>query len=289
MRLGLLSIYTLFLIYTLSACIAPRGNIHSGRVTQRGHFKVGYDMTTNLPSNTFRVTGKQVAKEISSTQDDDGNYQRDDLFDYGQIALAQSLDPIGMSSQFYLRYGVYDRLDLGVAYGSAGFIFDTAFQFLKAEESIFDGSVGVQYSGQSFSLTSLAGQAQELLGYEFSRDDVLLRGVLSVPFGENEEFGAFGFGAVLNYTALTYGFDPDAVSYLTDNQEEILTGVTNRSSGFFSYGGFINVKGGYQQAYLVLSLSVYYQQYGDYQLPDSRVASFDGYTFVPSFGIQGSL
>ena len=287
--LPLLRVSLILLLSSLVGCIAPRGNIHSGRVTPRGHFRVGYDSSANLPTNTIALAGKQVVKEIQNATDDEGNYERDDLYDYGKVALAQSLDPFGLSSQFYLRYGVYDHLDLGLAYGSAGFIVDTSYQLLSAAEGALDGALGLQYSSQSFGLPSLAGQAQKLLGFEFSRDDVLLRGVASVPFGEDEKYGAFGFGLALNYTHLNYAFEPEDVTYLIEGEQETLTGVKGNSKGFLAYGAFVNLKVGYIYGYLVLSMSAYYQDYGEYRLPDDRRVQYSGFTFVPSFGIQGAL
>ncbi len=277
------------LIFSLSGCLAPRSNLHSGKVTPHKHFKVGHETTVNVPSSTSEIASNQALKELKQAQDDEGNYEENTIYEYSRLVLAQSLDPIGLSSQFYVRYGLMKDVDFGLAYGSAGFIYDGAYQILHHNKHGLDGSIGVQYSSQSYELPSLAGDVQELLGYTFDRSDILLRATLSVPFGPNEEYGAFGFGLAINRTSLEYGFSPSEVSYISEGQKYLLSDVPQDQNDFMAYGGFVNIKAGYRYIYVVASLSVYYQDYGQYSLLEEQKASLDGVTIVPSLGLQGSF
>lgn len=274
---------------SLQACLAPRSNFNSGKVTPHRQFRVGTDQTLNVPLNTLKLAADQTATEFERAKNPDGNYERDTLYEYSRLALAQSLDPVGLSSQFYVRYGLIENLDLGVAYGSAGMIYDSAYQLLQHKKHGFDGSIGVQYSAQSYELPSVTGDIQELLGYTFDRSDLLARATLSLPFGVDEEYGAFGFGLALNYSSLSYGFEPSDIRYLEDGKSYIVSDVPQGKGSFISYGGFVNLKAGYRYAYAVVSLSAYYQDYGSYTLLDERSASFSGVTFVPSLGFQGAF
>jgi len=283
-------ILTLLIALLVSeGCIAPRANIQSGKVTPKGEIAVGYDLTVNVPFNTAKIASSQVLSEYKSVvNQDDTPYERDRLTEYSRLTLAQALDPIGSSNQFYVRYGAIDRLDLGLAYGSAGFIFDTALQLLHSERHALDASIGLQYSAQNFELPSIAGDAQELLGFDFNRDDLLLRVTASIPFGPSEQYGSFGFGAALNYTRLNYGFQPEDVGYdIGGDQIAYLSEVPSDAESFFAYGGFINIKVGYEYIYLVSSLNLYHQSYGTYTLPAEQTETFDGWTLVPSIGVTG--
>lgn len=286
--------YTLITLSLLTVlcegCLAPRANIQSGRVTPKGDFRVGYDLTVNVPFNTVKIASSQLLSEYDSiVNQEDEPYERDRLNEYSRLVLAQALDPFGTSNQFYVRYGLIERLDLGLAYGSAGFIFDSAYQLLQSADSALDMSIGLQYSAQDFELPSVAGDAQKLLGFEFSRDDFLLRLTGSLPFGPDEQYGAFGFGAALNYTRLQYGFSPTNLEYINEGQVAVLSQVPTDAESFLAYGGFINIKVGYEYIYLVGSLNLYQQAYGTYSLPEGKTTTFEGWTLVPSFGVQGTF
>ena len=58
-----------------------------------------------------------------------------------------------------------------------------------------------------------------------------------------------------------------------------------KSFSFPYYGGFFNARLGYRYAFLVTGLSVYWQDYGDFELFGSK-AHFQGWTFLPSLGFQ---
>ena len=271
-------------------CIAPRANLQSGRVTPKGDFSVGYDMTFNASLNTLDLAADQAVKEVKYASDGaEREVERDLIYDYSRIAMAYALDPVGSSNQLYVRYGLIDDLDLGVAYGSAGFIFDGAYQVLSHHKGPLDASIGLQYSAQEFELPSIAGDAQKLLGFDFKRDDFLLRATLSYPFGPDEEYGAFGFGAALNYTRLQYGFTAANVKYVDGAEVALLAAVPTDAESFLAYGGFMNLKLGYKYIYLVSSLSLYYQDYGTYNLPDDKSTAMSGLTIVPSLGLMGTF
>lgn len=273
---------------TLVGCVAPRSNIHSGRVTPKGDIKLGLDIPINIPLSTIEVASDVTAEEINAFKKDQERSQ-ESVYRYSRLVLAQSVDPIGVSNQLYARYGLIDNLDIGLAYGSAGLIADTAYQLLHSKNNTFDASIGLQYNQQDYELPSPVNKVQDILGYTFKRRDVLLRATLSLPFGEDERFGAFGFGAVLSYTNLSYGFEPNELSYVVGDQSTLLPGVPEGSSSFLAYGGFANIKLGYKYIYFVASLSIYYQNYGEYKLLDNKSVTLDGLSFVPSFGVQGAF
>lgn len=283
--------FSFILLLLCQGCIAPKANIHSGKVTPKGNFTIGYDLSINSPFNTIGAASSQIIKEYKRVTDANYVYSVNTLDEYSKVLLAQAIDPIGTANQFYVRYGLIDQFDFGVAYGSAGLIYDAAYQFLNAATHTLDLSLGLQYSSQDYELPSVAGKVQGLLGFDFSRNDLLLRTTASLPFGENEKYGALGFGLALNYAHISYGFTPVGVKYLEFDAGDVsvLSGVPEDSEYFFSYGGFVNLKLGYQYVYFVSSLNLYHQDYGTYNIPNQKTVAYDGWTLVPSFGVLGTF
>jgi hypothetical protein len=53
-----------------------------------------------------------------------------------------------------------------------------------------------------------------------------------------------------------------------------------------SYGFFINAKVGFQHVFVIPSLSMFYQNYGSYQLLNGSSSTFKGMTIVPGIGFR---
>ncbi len=121
----------------LSACAAPRTNTHSGKVTPKGHVKVGFDMAPNLPVNTIEVAGATAVSEFNSvTGMQENTLEEDALYDYSKLLVAQAVDPLASGLTLYGRYGVAEHLDLGFGYSSGTLVYDVAYQFMGSSEPI---------------------------------------------------------------------------------------------------------------------------------------------------------
>ncbi len=279
----------------LGACAAPRSITQSGRVTPPGDVRLGVAVPISISSSTSGAIYDGLQGQIEDLDDGDIKLEtREDLDDLIEPLLAHGLDPVGTGTDLFLRVGVYDRFDLGYRYASGTHVFDTMFQFMgpigeEQPETRVSGAVGVQYSRQEYEAPSLAGldTLQSLLDYRFERTDLLFPVVLSYGFGENEEYGALGFGVAYNYTSISYGIESEVVHELFEDELEAIDPPSGESS-VHAFGGFVNVKAGYV-VYALFSLAVYYQDFGSYKLFSDKKRSLSGTTVIPTFGVQAEF
>lgn len=284
--------YTFFIaivIAGLASCMAPRNISNSGKVTPKGNFVAGANMSVNFSSQTSSAVAdvtKSLVKELSNN---DSIYVNPDFNLINKAAVAYALDPVSVGTDFYLRYGFIKGFDAGIKIAGNAKAIDVQYQFLGPLGGIDDitdeklyGSVGLQYSSQKQELPSILADIQSRLGYKFKRKDILLPVIFSYSFGNEEAVGAFSWGLVLNYSRISYATAPAGIY---DYNLMKLVGKEH-SQSYFSYGVFVNCKIGYRYIYLVPAISIYNQNYGEYQLLSGDVVKLKGLTVVPSLGFR---
>lgn len=284
--------YWLFVAILLTSCAAPRSVVNSGKVTPHKQFRLG----SNFSGNMSTSVASSLFEGAISTADDLIN--NDTItFDSSipileKVALSYSLDPIGTGYDFFVRYGLYKRVDIGYKFASGVHVFDAMYQFMGSTGNDGNpngmcGSIGLQYSSQSYSLPFGLNTVQKILGFDLKRKDLFIPIIFSVPIGEEEKYGAFSFGLAYNQSFINYGFNPDNIFYKKINSTTpILIEAVNEKKNYHSLGMFVNVKAGYEFIYLVTSLSVFYQNYGSYNVLNNTSLRFSGFTFIPTIGIQ---
>lgn len=231
---------------------------------------------------------------IEALSKKDSVYYGDQIKVATQAAVAYSLDPVGPTFDFYIRYGLAPRIDVGYKYASGVHVLDAMYQFMgplgaqsRSAERWY-GSIGLQYAGQSSDildklfLTKLA----PILDFKASRRDVLVPLVFSRSFGQDEEYGNISFGLAYNHTFLEYGLEPGRLYRKLNGRDVVQVEGLTRKQSYPSYGFFLNAKIGAKRVYLLPALSVYYQNYGTYELLENEQVSFSGLTIVPSLGLQ---
>jgi len=261
----------------------------SGRVTPKGQVTGGLTYMGNVSQQTT-VFVTDAIKNYSEafSPGDTANYSPN-LENANAAIMAYTLDPIAFGPQFYLRVGVWDRMELGYTRGKKANMISLHGQFLGFEKDPNEdskkrwfGSAGLQYSWNKFALPSYFGRVQSRLGYSFARNDFLIPVTFSYSFGPNEKHGALGFGTVIGFHSIDYSFKPEKV--FTGNGVELKpVAYQNR---FGSIGFFMNMKLGYKFIYLIPSISVYYQNYGSYPLANGNSVELKGFTFVPGISLQ---
>ena len=276
-----------------SACTAPRNIVSTGKVTPRGEFRGGGNLSFNIATETLSKTGSTLksAAEAAGSKDTIG-YSRT-IENLQLAALAYTLDPLRASPDLYLRYGAYDRLDVGYKYAFGSHVFDAMYQFMgptgtperpQGAAGAMYGSIGLQFATQRAKLPNIPylSTITDVLGFRASRKDLIVPLVFSHSFGPEEEIGAFSYGVVYSRSFLRYGFEPNRVytggSKVPDLPEQRVS--------YSSFGAFTSVKIGYRYVYFMPSLSVYYQNYGTYRLLNNASGKLSGFTFVPSVGLQ---
>ncbi len=293
-------LYFILVSMTIVGCHAPRAVNESGRVTPHKHVKVNFGTTTNAPG----AFAKQVINILSDGIGDVKNdtFQvNENINDLTGAILTYTLDPLTQTFDFYMRYGIAPNFDLGYKYTGGVHAFDTQYQIAgpEAHNNSFWGeklysSIGLQYSQKKYKLPSIIGDLQDILGYKMERKDLFLKWINSLSFGDEEKYGHFGFGLAYNHTFVKYGLSPSKVMTYID---EYSGGIISRAlaplpegkNNYGSYGGFVNIRGGYQYVYVYFSFSAFYQNYGKYYLFDQYEFKAKGWTFIPSFGIQFDL
>ena len=286
-----------------AACTAPRSIVSTGKVTPRGEFRVGGNLSFNAPTETIGKVGsslKAAAKELAAKAARDTVNYNQTVEKIQVAAIAYALDPVRPSSDLYVRYGVIERFDVGYKYAFGSHVFDAMYQFLgpigtvenpgTREAGATYGSIGLQFATQRTQLPSIPflEDANTLLGFDASRRDLIVPLVFSKSLGVEEEIGAISYGVVYAHSFLRYGLSP---AHLFNGpgssfvKGKVPTLATERRS-FSSFGAFFNAKLGYRYAYVIPALSVYYQNYGEYRLLNNQTATLSGFTFIPSLGLQ---
>ncbi|MEO6071048.1 MAG: hypothetical protein ABIN57_04370 [Chitinophagaceae bacterium] len=283
-----------------AGCTSPRNIISSGKVTPKGTFKAGFNTSFNAasaPVSPIANLTKAAVNAIDSNKD--SIFYNEAVASLTKGLVAYSLDPITPTYDVYVRYGVLNRVDVGYKFASGAHAFDVMYQFLgttgtpddpedpEAKNSLH-GSIGFQYSGQNASLPGKVGlnRLSGLFNYHLSRKDILIPLVFSYSFGPEETYGNVSFGVVYGKSFIDYGFNPSKklVRY-AGNQVEKIPAFSNKQN-YSSFGAFLNGKIGYKYAYFVPAISMYYQNYGTYNLFGLQAEKFKGVTFIPSIGVQ---
>jgi hypothetical protein len=284
-----------------AACTAPRSVLNSPEALPKGRWQVGANMDVNLPTQTAdKLYGglKKGLDALSDKASKDGNaaVTADSLNGYVIALMAYSVDPISPQTGVFIRYGFRPGLDGGYRYSSGCHGFDLRWQFLgpladdsaAGDASAWRGSIGAQYSWQSFELPSVAGldKLQDLLAFEFKRKNILLPVMVGKPFGEHGRYGGFGFGLAYNLSLIDYGSD---ILKLMEKKSDGTTAPfpsLHGSKAISSYGGFYTLRAGYRWAYLIGSFAAYWQDYGEFELFGGRKESLAGWTFLPTLGME---
>lgn len=279
----------LFSFASMASCVAPRVISNSGKVTPKGNFVGGYHTSYNISTQaSLYVKDLLVDNVVDLAQKDSISFD-ENFVKINKAAIAYQLDPISSGNEFYLKYGIAKRFDIGAKLAGNAKGLETQFQFMGPTGNVDDettkriyGSIGLQFTTQSQSLPSVLSYLQDRLGYTFNRKDFLMPLLFSYSFGNEEEYGSISWGLAANYSVINYSTIPVDIY----NIDQTVLKPQNYKQDYMSYGLFINAKVGFQHVFVIPSLSMFYQNYGSYQLLNGTSASFKGLTIVPGIGIR---
>lgn len=293
----LFSLSVVLLIGLGAGCTPSRSITASGKVTPKGAFKIGGNSAFNASTAPLAQIDEVTKSAVQAVENRD-TIAYEDFQGLTRGLLAYSLDPIAAATDFYVRYGLAKRVDVGYKYASGAHVFDAMFQFMgglgtpeNPGPAGMHGSIGLQYGSQDADLPGkrYLNRLGAVFNYELSRKDLLVPLVFSRSFGPEEQYGSFSWGLVYGHTFIKYGFEPSKlfVRMAGDRVEELKPFLEKQN--YASYGAFINAKIGFKYAYLLPALSIYYQNYGTYNLFNLQQESFKGMSFIPSLGLQVNL
>jgi len=277
----------------VSACTAPRTIVSTGKVTPSGEFRGGGNLSFNIATETLSKTGSALKSAAEAAASKDTVFYSATIENLQLAAIAYVLDPVRPTSDFYLRYGVIDRLDVGYKYAFGSHVLDAMYQFMGptgtperpgGPSGATYGSIGLQFATQRAKLPSLPflNSISNVLGFRATRNDLVIPLVISHSFGPEEEIGAFSYGVVYSHSFMRYGFEPGKVFNGTSKIPALLDQRVN----YGSFGAFASAKVGYRYVYFMPAVGVYYQNYGTYALLNNASGKLSGLTIVPSVGLQ---
>ena len=292
-----LYIFAVIMAGTVVSCTAPRSVIHSGKVTPKGQFKAGFNMGGNIASEPLAQLDDITEAAVDAIANEEEVEYSEQIDVASKALMAYALDPVGTTFDFYLRYGIAERVDVGYKYATGVHVFDAMYQFMgpsgtPENPGVGDwyGSVGLQYSGQSSGIFDKLYLDKLIPVLEFSatRRDIVIPLVFSKSFGPEEEIGNISFGPVYNHTFIKYGFDPSRIVKDAGGEAVPVEGVFAKKN-FPSFGFFVNGKIGFKYVYLLPSITMYYQNYGTYDFLEGKQFEFSGITVIPSLGVQATF
>jgi hypothetical protein len=294
--------YAVMLGAIFQGCSAPRSVGLDAVATPKGHFAIGGETGFTAPTQTVRSlygTLEDQVQDLANDQNDTVAISATELNQMVEALFAYSLDPMGARTEVWLRYGIGYDLDAGYRFASGAHAFDVRWQFLsppqdttkKASIKGWNGSLALQYCGQSYDLPSVAflDKLQSILRYEFKRKDLLVPLIFGKTMGENGRLGSYNLGLVYNHTWITYGSEIlNLVEKLDENTVRPFKDLNGEAS-IPSYGAFTNVRLGWSRVFLVGALAVYYQNYGKFELFGEETVELKGWTILPSLGLELKL
>lgn len=278
------------------SCSPPRSIISSGKVATKNQVQLGVTYGVNVSTSPISQTIKGV-KDYANFEEMDSIKWDAGLEHINAAAIAYCLDPIGYKTDFYGRYGLGHNMDIGYRYSGKAHAFDARYQFLGSNRSYqysdykgMYGSVGLQYSWQHFEFIDRKwDQLQRVFDLKMARKDVSIPLVFSKSFGPEEKYGALSFGAVYTHSFVRYKVDPKNIYFQNNEGAQELLAPLNAKNHYSSYGMFINVKGGYKFIFFTAGLTTYYQKYGSYALLGGGDVKLEGWTFIPTYGMQFNI
>lgn len=287
-------VWVLVLVGSVVGCTAPRSIINSGKVTAPGQFRAGFNVGGNVATSPLSQLDDITETAVDAILRNDSVYYDNQIDVASRSLVAYALDPVGPTFDFYIRYGLVKRVDVGYKYASGAHAIDAMYQFMGPtgtpdNPGVGDwyGSVGLQYSGQRSGLISglFLNRLQPIFEFKASRQDIIVPLIFSRSIGVEEEKGHIAFGAVYNHSFVNYGFEPRRLFTRYAGDIARVASVTERNS-FSSFGIFLNGKIGYRYVYVLPAITMYYQNYGTYRLLENKTYDFSGLTIIPSIGLQ---
>jgi hypothetical protein len=265
---------------SLSAgCAASLSATRRAHVVPKGKFEITAGYGINVPVGaivTLVTEGKEAAKGI---QYNDGKPTIDEksAVSLATAAAAILVEPPAPVAEFNLRYGLIDRMDVGLRYAGSTLRAEAFGQIIDKPWGL-SGGIGLARHTFDSSLLSLLG---DLHIAEYKRTDL----DAALLYGREWMLGAFYFGPKFMYSH--YSGDGLLVK---DNQIIVKrpdgTGeqvVALDLSHSFTYGGLVGGRLGYKYVFFTAELGIYGSTFKPVVLGQRK--DLGGLIVYPSFGV----
>lgn len=283
------------------SCTTPRSVLNSGKVVPKNTVRGGINYTFNIATSPIAKSSKAIYRFADNYGNKDTIYFDQTVEDVNAALLSYCLDPITFTNEYYFRVGLGHRLDVGYRNCGDAHGVDMMYQFLGGTGTFKDseyngmyGSVGFQYGHQTFKIMNnrIFKRFERLFGINMRRQDFTIPVIFSKSWGPEERTGCVSFGVTYTHSFIKYKIAPKGVYYLNEYDTgippQLLEPVEARVN-YGSYGTFVNFKVGVRYVFFNLSVAAYYQNFGKYPLMGGKQASFEGFSIVPSYGVQFNI
>ena len=294
-------IYFIFALFIFSSCTTPRSVLNSGKVVPKNTVRGGINYTFNVATSPISKSATAIYNFADNYSNQDTIYFDQSVEDVNAALLAYCLDPITFTNEYYLRFGLGHRMDMGYRNSGDAHGVDVMYQFLGGTGTFKDseyngmyGSVGLQYAHQNFKFMNnrVFNKFERMFGISMRCDDITIPLIFSKSWGPEERTGCLSFGLTYTHSFIRYKIKPKAIYYLNENDVSVppqLLEPLDAKMDYSSYGTFINFKVGRRYVFFNLSLSFYYQNFGRYPLLGGKTTSLEGFSIVPSYGVQFNI
>ena len=293
--------YVCLVLITFTYCTTPRSVLSSGKVVPKNTIRGGINYTFNISSSPIKQSAKSIYNFADTYANKDTVYFDKTMQDVNASLLAYCLDPITFTNEYYLRVGLGHRMDMGYRNSGDAHGVDMMYQVLGGTGTFKDseyngmyGSVGLQYAHQNFKFMNnrVFNKFERLFGFNMRRQDITIPVIFSKSWGPEERTGCISFGVTYTHSFIKYKIKPKGIYYKAGENENSIPLLVEPLEGkmdYSSYGTFINFKIGRRYVFFNLSISAYYQNYGKYPLLGGATTSLEGFSIVPSYGIQFNI
>jgi hypothetical protein len=292
--------YFIFVLFIFS-CTTPRSVLNSGKVVPKNTVRGGINYTFNIGTSPIQQSYKSIYNFADNYGNKDTIYFDQTIEDVNGALLSYCLDPITFTNEYYLRFGLGHRMDIGYRNSGDAHGVDMMYQFLGGtgtfKDSDYDGmygSFGFQYAHQTFKIMNnrLFNRFEKLFGFNMKRQDFTIPIIFSKSWGPEERTGCISFGVTYTHSFIKYKIAPKGIYYLNSAETGIppvLLEPIEAKMNYGSYGTFLNFKVGIRYVFFNLSLAAYYQNFGKYPLLGGNKVALEGFSIVPSYGIQFNI
>lgn len=232
---------TLLIGLTLvTGCASSIAQMQTGKVLKKGAIEAGAGLSAPIAPSTFerlKVLG-QAAYDAATSADVQGTtLSDDDVRDLVEAGLGIILFNPSVVTEFWGRYGLLDRVDVGVRWGGARLLLDARVQLLRDESAGVDAALTLGYAHHSDLGPSIVKPLfdvfEKLSILNFSREDVI------VDLAFSRQRGVFGWYGAVGYTLAMTDFGastPSELQTVTDlgqanfaNSMHVIRGVAGVS------------------------------------------------------------
>src|SRR5688572_13156858 len=132
-------VYSLILIlicFVICSCSAPRSILTSGKVLSKGQVRFGINNTVNVSSASIERSIKSSKNLAEAALGNDTVIFSQQIANLNSAFMAYCLDPISYNTEFYFRYGLGHRFDIGYRNTGGANAFDVMYQFIDRKSVV---------------------------------------------------------------------------------------------------------------------------------------------------------